>query len=400
MTLYLDCNATTPIDPRVRDEVVRVFTSVYGNAGSPHEYGEAAKDIVSQARDSVSQVIGCKRHEVIFTSGATEANNLAILGAAPWARDTGKMHVVCSRIEHKAVLEPIQALKKLGFEVALVSPRSDGRIDPEEFVAAIRRDTFLASLMHVNNETGVVQPIAEVAEKLADSEVLMHVDAAQGFTKELEALQHSRIDLVSISGHKIHGPQGIGALVARRKQGQLPPLVPLTYGGGQEFGLRPGTLPVPLIAGLGMAAGLAVCEHAARRDHCIMLRQTVLEWIRDVGGIIHGDPAFALPHVVNLSIPGFMADELIELFRGDLAVSDGAACTTICTTPSHVLSAMGVTEPQLSGAIRMSWSHMTDHEELRIKLNRHRRVSRSVVSLEAKKSLSVPEPSLRFPSQD
>ncbi|MFN9714364.1 MAG: cysteine desulfurase family protein [Planctomycetota bacterium] len=399
MTLYLDCNATTPIDPRVRDEVVRVFTSVYGNAGSPHEYGEAAKDIVSRARESVSQAIGCKRHEIIFTSGATEANNLAILGAAPWARDTGKMHLVCSRIEHKAVLEPIQALGKQGFEVTWVNPQSNGRIDPEEFIAAVRPDTFLASLMHVNNETGVVQPIDAVAEGLLDSEVLLHVDAAQGFTKELEALRHARIDLVSISGHKIHGPQGVGTLVARRRQGQLPPLTPLCFGGGQEFGLRPGTLPVPLIAGLGLATQLAVSEHAERRDHCQTLRQTVLEWVRGVGGIIHGDPTCTLPHVVNVSIPGFAADELIELFRRDLAVSDGAACTTICTTPSHVLSAMGVTEPQLSGAIRMSWSYMTDHEELRIKLNRHRRVSRSVVSPEAKKSRSVPEPSLRFPSQ-
>jgi len=372
MTLYLDCNATTPIEPRVRDEIVRVFTSVYGNAGSPHEFGEAAKDIVSQARESIAQVVGCRRHEVIFTSGATESNNLAILGAAPWACESGKKHIVSSMIEHKAVLEPILALQKQGFDVTLVRPMANGQIDPDEFHAAVRPDTFLVSLMHVNNETGMAQPVEAVANRLQGSGVLMHVDAAQGFTKDLGPLTNPHIDLISISGHKIHGPQGIGALVARRKQGQLPPLAPLSYGGGQEFGLRPGTLPVPLIAGLGLAAQLAVLEHEARRTHCKLLRQTVLEWIREVGGTIHGDSEAILPHVVNVSIPGLSADEVIERFRGDLAVSDGAACTTICTTPSHVLSAMGVGEPQLSGAVRMSWSHLTDHDELRIKLKGHR----------------------------
>lgn len=368
MTLYLDCNATTPIEPRVRDEVVRVFNSVYGNAGSPHEFGEAAKDIVSHARESIAQVIGCRRHEVIFTSGATESNNLAILGAALRARGNGKKHLVSSMIEHKAVLEPIQALRKQGFDVTLIKPLPSGRIDPDELMAALRPETFLVSLMHVNNETGVLQPIDVVANRLEDADVLFHVDAAQGFTKDLVSIMHPRIDLVSISGHKIHGPQGIGALVAKRKHGQLPPLEPISFGGGQEFGLRPGTLPVPLIAGLGMATRLAASENVLRREHCLMLRQTVLEWIRKIYGKVHGDSDATMPHVVNVSIPGFTADELIERFHGEIAVSDGAACTTVCSTPSHVLSAMGVVEPELSGAIRLSWSHLTDYEELRVRL--------------------------------
>ena len=370
MTLYLDCNATTPIEPRVRDEIVRVFTSVYGNAGSPHEFGEAAKDVVSQARESIAQVVGCRRHEVIFTSGATESNNLAILGSAPWAHENGKKHIVSSMIEHKAVLEPIQALRKQGCDVTLVRPLANGQIDPDEFIAAVRPDTFLASLMHVNNETGIIQPIDAVASRLQGSGVLMHVDAAQGFSKDLGPLTNPRIDLISISGHKIHGPQGIGALVARRQQGQLPPLAPLSFGGGQEFGLRPGTLPVPLIAGMGLATRLAASENLVRREHCLLLRKTVLEWIASIGGMVHGHGAPTIPHVANVSIPGFTADELIELFHGEIAVSDGAACTTICTTPSHVLSAMGVVEPMLSGAIRLSWSHLTDQEELRTHLSR------------------------------
>lgn len=364
MAIYLDCNATNPIDPRVRNEITRVFDAVYGNAGSPHEFGEQAKQLVNSAREQITQVIGARRHEIIFTSGATESNNLAILGAAAHGRASGKMHLVSSMIEHKAVLEPLQVLRKQGFEVTLVRPQSCGQIDPEALLHAVRDDTLLVSVMQVNNETGVVQPIEQIANGLEHHDCLLHVDAAQGFAKLLEPLRNPRLDLISISGHKIHGPQGIGALIARRKHGQIPPLTPLTYGGGQEFGLRPGTLPVPLIAGFGLAAQLAEAELNQRREHCIMIRKSVLAWAKSIDGIIHGSNEITMPHVVNLSIPGFTADELIEQFQGLIAVSDGAACTTICTTPSHVLSAMGIREPELSGAIRLSWSYMTDHDEL------------------------------------
>ncbi|MBM3965849.1 MAG: aminotransferase class V-fold PLP-dependent enzyme [Planctomycetes bacterium] len=364
MAIYLDCNATNPIDPRVRNEITRVFDAVYGNAGSPHEFGEQAKQLVGLAREQITQVTGDRRHEIVFTSGATESNNLAILGAAAHGQKTGKMHLVSSMIEHKAVLEPLQVLRKQGFEVTLIRPQSCGRIDPDEMLHAVRDDTLLISVMQVNNETGVIQPVEAIANGLTQRDCLFHVDAAQGFAKLLEPLRNPRIDLISISGHKIHGPQGIGALIARRKQGQLPPIAPLIYGGGQEFGLRPGTLPVPLIAGLGLAAQLAAAELNQRREHCIMIRKSVLVWAQSVNGIIHGSHDFTMPHVVNLSIPGFTADELIEQFQGLIAVSDGAACTTICTTPSHVLSAMGIREPELSGAIRLSWSFMTDHDEL------------------------------------
>jgi cysteine desulfurase len=364
MAIYLDCNATNPIEPRVREEIIRVFDAVYGNAGSPHEFGEKAKQLVSLAREQLTQIVGARRHEIVFTSGATESNNLAILGAAAHGKETGKMHLVSSMIEHKAVLEPLQALRKQGFEVTLIRPQSSGQIDPDELLDAVRDDTLLVSVMQVNNETGIIQPIDSIANGLMQRDCLFHVDAAQGFAKQLEPLRNPRIDLISVSGHKIHGPQGIGALIARRRQGQLPPLAPLTFGGGQEFGLRPGTLPVPLIAGLGLAAQLAATERNQRSDHCLMIRKTILAWAQAVDGRIHGGQEATMPHVVNLSIPGFTADELIEHFHGLLAVSDGAACTTICTTPSHVLSAMGIREPELSGAIRLSWSHLTNHKEL------------------------------------
>lgn len=360
MTLYLDHNATTPVDPRVQEEMLRYFAVEYGNAGSPHEFGERAKEAVHRARDQVGEVVGARRHEVIFTSGATESNNLAILGLAPHGRKTGKRHVVSTRIEHKAVLEPLDALRRQGFDVTLVAPNPGGRVAAAEVLAAVRPDTLLVSVMQVNNETGVCQPIAEVAEGLAGRDVLFHVDAAQGFGKEIEPLRHPRIDLISVSGHKISGPKGIGALVARRRNGDLPPLSPLMHGGGQELGLRPGTLSVASIAGLGKAAALALGEHTARAGHCTALRERVLAALGPLGARVHGDQEHSLPHVVNVSFPGLDADLVIESLRGIAAVSDGAACTSICATASHVLSAMDVSETDLSGAIRLSWSYLTD----------------------------------------
>ena len=364
MTLYLDCNATNPTDPRVRIAMLEVLTSLYGNAGSPHEFGEQAKQAVNLAREQIGRVVQARRHEVIFTSGATESNNLAILGLAPHGLEIGKRHIVSSRIEHKAVLEPLAVLRRQGFEVTLVSPDSQGHVSADSILHAIRDDTLLISLMHANNETGILQPVAEVAERLPRPDIFMHVDAAQGFARAVDALSHPRIQLISVSGHKIHGPQGIGALIARREQGMLPPLTPLIHGGGQEFGLRSGTLPVHLIVGFGLAAELALQEHAQRRAHCLQLRQHVLRWVDSLDGIVHGDAQWSLPHVLNISFPNHSADQLLESLRGTLAISDGAACTSVCATASHVLTAMGIPEPELSGAVRFSWSYQTDEAEL------------------------------------
>lgn len=363
MTLYLDANATTPPDPRVTQSMLLCLKECVGNAGSPHAYGRRAKLLTHHARDQIGACVGARRHEVIFTSGATESNNLALFGMASFAERNGRCHIVSTQIEHRAVLEPLQELSQRGFDVTLVPPGSDGQVAAKDVLDAVREDTLLVSVMQVNNETGVWQPLNEIADLLSDGPYL-HVDAAQGFGKANGMLRHQRIDLVSISGHKIHGPQGIGALVARRRNGELPPLRPLMYGGGQEFGLRPGTLPIPLVVGFGTAAELAEQEAEQRRACCARLRTIVLERFSSLGARIHGDPKKTLPHVLNLSFPGWDADEVIEALDGIAAVSDGSACTSVCATASHVLEAMKVETKWIDGAIRISWSHLTPEAEL------------------------------------
>lgn len=364
MTLYLDCNATTPVDPRVQVEINRCFAEEWGNAGSSHEFGQRAKSLVHAARERIAQLVAAKRHDVVFTSGATESNNLAILGLAEHGRVTGRRHIVSTQIEHKAVLEPLAHLQQQGFAVTLVPPNRNGRIDAETVLSAMRPDTLLVSVMHVNNETGVIQPIREIAGRLAHDEILFHVDAAQSFGKELTALTHPRVDLISISSHKIFGPVGVGALVVRHRRDREIPLTPLWFGGGQELGLRPGTLPVALISGFGLAAELAQQEHAERQARCLELRTELVEGLKPLRPTIHGDLNLALPHVLNVSFPGRDGDEVVEMLHGIAAVSTGSACTSLCATASHVLAAMGVRQPELDGAVRFSWSHVTQLDQL------------------------------------
>lgn len=359
MTLYLDANATTPIEPRVLAEMVRCYEQQFGNAGSPHRFGREAKQLVHQARDQIAGCVGARRHEVIFTSGATESNNLAILGLADEGERTGRKHVVSTQIEHSAVLEPLRQLSQRGFEVTYVASQPNGCVTAEDTLAAIRDDTLLVSVMHVNNETGACQPIAEIAESLQDRDPWLHVDAAQGFGKRNADLRHPGIDFISLSGHKIHGPQGIGALIARRRRGALPPLRPLQWGGGQELGLRPGTLPVPLIVGFGLAAELAESEATDRLAHCERLRRRLLDRFAPLGVTCNSSPEAGLPNVVNVSFPGWDALEVIEALDQVAAISDGSACTSVCATASHVLAAMGTRSPVIDGAVRMSWSHLT-----------------------------------------
>lgn len=361
MTLYLDAAATTQVVPDVAELVVRLMVEDFGNAGSrTHDFGARAKRAVNNARGQVAAVVEAEPEGVLFTSGATESDNLAILGLAQHGRETGRRHVVSTAIEHKAVLEPLEVLANQGFEVDLVRPDVSGRVDAEALAALVRDDTLLVSVMAVNNETGVIQPVAELAEHLVGREAYLHVDAAQAFGKELDQLRHRRIDMLSVSGHKVFAPKGVGALVLRRRGYRRVPLAPIMFGGGQERGLRPGTLPVPLIAGLGLAAELALKEHTARHRSCVRLRQHLLRGLEALGAEVHGDPDETVPHILSFHVPAVDSEALMVLWKDQVAVSNGSACTSASYTPSHVLTAMGLPESVVSGTVRMSWSHLTD----------------------------------------
>ena len=347
---------------------LRRFSEVeFGNAGSrTHDFGRLARQAVERARAHVARVVDAGRNEVVFTSGATEANNLAILGLEAHGRAQGRKHLVSTRIEHHAVLEPLRALAERGFELTLIKPEPGGWVDAGRVAEAVRPDTLLVSVMQVNNETGVVQPVDAIAERLADagSEAFLHVDAAQGFGKAIEPLRRKWIDLISISAHKICGPKGIGALIARRRGAGKPPLEPLLHGGGQEMGLRPGTLPVALIAAFGRAAELALEEHAARHAAAAAFERRLLDGLAPLNPCVNGAMDRRIPYILNLWIPGWEKEALIEAWVPFAAISDGAACTSQSYTCSHVLAAMGVEGPAETGAVRLSWCHLTEEPDV------------------------------------
>ena len=358
--VYLDCNATAPLEPVVRESLIRWLSCEIGNAGSrTHEYGVRANRAVQAAREQVAAVFGQSANEIIFTSGATESNNMAVLGIAPHGEAGDRRHIVSTAIEHKAVLEPLEALAARGFDVTLVKPEATGAVRADAVQAALRPNTLLVSVMHVNNETGVRQPIEEIAAVLEDHDAYFHVDAAQGFGKDLNGLRCQRIDLISISSHKVYGPVGVGALAIRRRGFKKPPLAPLSYGGGQERGLRPGTLPVPLIIGFGLAAELALKNSRERQVRCNAIRAEALAALEPLGIRIHADPERTLPHVLNFSVDGVDSEALMVAIKDLAAVSNGSACTSQSYEPSHVLAAMGLPEEAIAGAVRLSWCHMT-----------------------------------------
>lgn len=363
---YLDCNATTPLDPEVSDILLHFLNTEFGNEGSrTHEYGARAKQAVQKARDQVAAVVAAKRDEVIFTSGATESNNLAILGLQQAGEGQGKKHIITTSIEHKAVLEPCNALERAGFEVTRVGVGAGGSVDPGAIRAALRPDTLLVSVMHVNNETGIRQPLDDIAAILKDHPTYFHTDAAQGFGKDLEPLRNPRIDLISISGHKIYAPKGIGALVMRRRGYERIPLQPLVYGGGQERGLRPGTLPVALIAALGTAAEIAVRDHETRQQVCQRFKEKALKALNALEPRLTGNQALVMDHVLNISFPGLDSEALIVALKDIIAISNGSACTSSRYTPSHVLKTMGMSDDEANSCVRISWCHMTPEVDWR-----------------------------------
>jgi cysteine desulfurase len=360
--LYLDNNATTPVDQSVADVLNRYMSQEYGNAGSrTHSWGAEAAKAVEEARRQIASLADARPDEVIFTSGATEANNLAIVGMLEHGLASGNNHIVTTPIEHKAALEPIEYLaKRHGFEVTYLPVDERGWVEPDAVADALRPETLLVSTMHVNNETGVEQPLDDYARALTDHPAWWHVDAAQGFGKSNPPLRTKRIDLLAVTAHKIYGPKGVGALIARRRKYDRPPLSPLIFGGGQERGLRPGTLPVGLIAGFGEAARLAMTDADARRERCTKYRDAVLAGLAPLSPTINGDPRRVLPHVLNVSFEGVDAEAAMVATKDLVAISNGSACTSSTYEPSHVLTAMGLTPNRIASALRISWNHATE----------------------------------------
>ena len=358
MTTYLDMNATTPVLPEVAELVLKMMVEEFGNAGSrTHEFGVNAKKVVEISRQQVANVVGADKSEVIFTSGATESNNIAILGLRDFAEQENKKHIITTRIEHKAVLEPIEHLEKNGFEVSYLEVDESGIVDAKNLAKLLREDTLLVSIMHVNNETGSIQPVTEICNALQFHDAYLHIDAAQSFGKLSDDLNNDRIDLISASGHKVYAPKGIGALIIRKRGFLRTPLKPIMFGGGQEKSLRPGTLAVPLIAGFGLACEIVVKNKQTWQAHAQGLKDALINELDKLNAVYNGENTS--PFVLNFSVPGVNSEAAMVMLKGIAAVSNGSACTSSSYTPSHVLSAMGLSSERIQGAIRVSWSHMT-----------------------------------------
>jgi cysteine desulfurase len=360
MTTYLDMNATTPVLPEVAELVFKMMVEEYGNAGSrTHEFGVNAKKAVEVARQQVANVVGADKSEVIFTSGATESNNIAILGLREFAEQENKKHIITTRIEHKAVLEPIEHLEKNGFEVSYLEVDESGVVDAQNLEKLLRKDTLLVSIMHVNNETGSIQPVTEICNALQFHDAYLHIDAAQSFGKLSDELKNDRIDLISASGHKVYAPKGIGALIIRKRGFLRAPLKPIMFGGGQEKSLRPGTLAVPLIAGFGLACQIAAKNKQAWQEHSQGLKDALINQLNKLNAVYNGENTS--PFVLNFSVPGVNSEAAMVMFKGIAAVSNGSACTSSSYTPSHVLTSRGLSSDRIQGAIRMSWNHMVEN---------------------------------------
>lgn len=361
MAVYLDYNASAPIDAHVLERMVDVYRHHFGNADSrTHLFGTDAKEIVSAARRAIAEILSVDCTDVFFTSGSTESNNMAILGLLDHAHRSGRKHFITTAIEHKSVLEAMRRLQDRGCMVDFVHPDASGRIRPEQILDRVTDQTLLVSVMQVNSETGVIQPIEEVGAALAGTNTLFHIDATQGFGKLNDSLRKTRYNMLSLSAHKLGGPQGIGALVLRRdKNYRRAPVQPLLCGGPQERGYRPGTTPVALAAGLALAAQLCDREDAARMEACRRIRSQLMRAIDGLAYSLNGDPAHCLPSTVNLSFHGVDAEGVFLALKGEYAFSNGSACNSGSHAPSYVLTAMGLDDARIQEAIRISWSHDT-----------------------------------------
>ena len=364
LPIYLDYNATTPTDPRVVEAMLPYFTEIYGNAASRnHSFGWTAEKAVASARDMLGSLIGTSGKEIVFTSGATESNNIAILGAADFHKDKGR-HIISSPIEHKAVIDPYHYLEQQGYEVTFLNVDQHGCISLEQLEQTIRPDTILVSLMGGNNEIGTVNPLEEIGRITRKHGVLFHTDATQAYGKIPLDVERMNIDLLSMSAHKMYGPKGIGALYVRRKKPRVR-LSPIVFGGGHERGMRSGTLNVTGIVGFGKAAELCAEEMASEAERLIGLRQRLYEKLTvELNYVfLNGHPTDRLPNNLNLSF-GYVEGESLIMGIGDIAVSSGSACTSASLEPSYVLRSLGVGDDLAHSSIRFGFGRFTTVEEI------------------------------------
>jgi cysteine desulfurase len=364
LPIYFDYSATCPVDKRVAEKMVQYMTidGAFGNPASrSHRYGWQAEEAVDTAREQIADLINADPREIVFTSGATESDNLAIKGAAHFYGKNGK-HIITCKTEHKAVLDPCRQLEREGYEVTYLAPESNGLIDLSKLEAAMREDTVLVSIMHVNNEIGVIQDITAIGELCRTRKIIFHVDAAQSAGKVVIDVQATKVDLISFSAHKIYGPKGIGALYVSRK-----PRVRLEaqmHGGGHERGFRSGTLPTHQIVGMGEAFRIAKEEMQHDYDHAKSLRDRMLAALEGMEAVtINGDLDQRVPHNLNISF-AFVEGESLLMALKDLAVSSGSACTSASLEPSYVLRALGLNDELAHSSIRFSFGRFTTEEDI------------------------------------
>ena len=362
--IYLDCHSTTPLDERVLAAMIPYFTEHFGNPSSlSHLYGWEAAAAVKQARQLLADAINATPEEIVFTSGATEANNLAIKGVVEAYFQKGR-HIITVQTEHSAVLDPYEYLRSLGFELTLLPVQSDGLIDLSHLEQACRPDTILVSVMAANNEIGVLQPLAAIGAICRQHNILFHTDAAQAIGKIPLDVEAMKIDLMSMTAHKVYGPKGIGALYVRRRQPRVQ-LSAQLHGGGHERGMRSGTLYTPQIVGFSKAVELALIEQATVAERLTQLRQQLWQQLQQLHGIhLNGHPSQRLPGNLNISVEGVDGAALLLGLQPVMAVSSGAACSSAKTAPSHVLTALGHSEQLAYASVRFGIGRFNTSDEI------------------------------------
>lgn len=382
MGIYLDNNSSSPIDERVLAVMADTYLNSYGNADSrTHNHGEQARQIVENARKQVASLLRIDSSEVFFTSGSTESNNIAIQGLEEYALETNKKHIITSAIEHKSVLETVKMMKKKGFEVDIVKPDISGQINVQEILNKVGDNTLLVSIMHVNNETGIIQPVDRLGEELEKRNILFHVDATQSCGKLVDEIRNLKYNMLSFSAHKLKGPQGVGVLVLKKKRYKLPPVKNIMYGGQQEHGIRPGTIPVALVAGCGKACEIAEREFKENIQKCKSLKD-ILEGLLNESGVdyhYNGDQHCCMDSSANICFKGVMSEALMLSSKQYCSVSNGSACTSKSYSPSYVLQAMGIPEKDIESSIRISWGPETNEIEFRDNINKMIEISKSLV---------------------